>query len=130
LAASGLASKRIGEAAKPTTATAKPKAGKKAKGGAHAAKGAPAKAKATKKTTAAKNAAKAKKAAKAEEAQGPREGSKTAQVVAMLQRKGGATLPEIMSKMGWQKHYADVRIMPTCVDNPACGAVIAAMESA
>jgi hypothetical protein len=29
-----------------------------------------------------------------------------------------------------KKHYADVRIMPTCVGNPACGAVIAAMESA
>jgi hypothetical protein len=35
---------------------------------------------------------------------GPREGSKTAQVVAMLQRKNGATLPEIMKTMGWQKH--------------------------
>jgi hypothetical protein len=33
-----------------------------------------------------------------------REGSKTAQVVAMLQRKNGATLSEIMDKMGWQKH--------------------------
>jgi hypothetical protein len=33
-----------------------------------------------------------------------REGSKTAQVVAMLQRKNGATLTEIMDKMGWQKH--------------------------
>jgi hypothetical protein len=33
-----------------------------------------------------------------------REGSKTAQVVAMLQRKNGATLAEIMDKMGWQKH--------------------------
>jgi hypothetical protein len=22
----------------------------------------------------------------------------------MLQRKGGATLPELMTKMGWQKH--------------------------
>jgi hypothetical protein len=50
------------------------------------------------------NAPKAKKSAKAPEAAGPREGSKTAQVVAMLQRKGGATLPEIMDKMGWQKH--------------------------
>jgi hypothetical protein len=30
----------------------------------------------------------------------------------------------------WQTHYADVQIMPTCVGNPACGAVIAAMESA
>jgi hypothetical protein len=33
-----------------------------------------------------------------------REGSKTATVVEMLQRAGGATLPEIMAKMGWQKH--------------------------
>ena len=33
-----------------------------------------------------------------------REGSKTAQVVTMLQREGGATLAEIMLKMGWQKH--------------------------
>src|ERR1019366_3371353 len=31
-------------------------------------------------------------------------GSKTAQVVAMLQRKNGATLSEIMQSMGWQKH--------------------------
>jgi hypothetical protein len=76
----------------------------KAKRGAQAATGAPAKGKATKKTTPAKNAPKAKKAAKAEESAGPREGSKTAQVVAMLQRKNGATLAEIMEKMGWQKH--------------------------
>jgi len=51
-----------------------------------------------------KAAPKAKKAAKSQESAGPREGSKTAQVVAMLQRKGGATLEEIMEKMGWQKH--------------------------
>jgi Protein of unknown function (DUF3489) len=90
----------LGEAAEP----AKPKADKKAKGGAKAAKGAPAKDKATKKATPAKNAPKAKKAAKKEESAGPRAGSKTAQVVALLQRKNGATLPEIMEKMGWQKH--------------------------
>ena len=83
---------------------AKPKAHKKAKGGAQAAKGAPAKAKATKKTTAAKNAPKAKKAAKTREANAPRAGSKTAQVVAMLQRRNGATLAEVMDKMGWLKH--------------------------
>jgi hypothetical protein len=94
----------LGEAATPEAKAAKPKSDKKAKGGAQAAKGAPAKTKATKKTTAAKNAPKAKKAAKAEESAGPREGSKTAQVVAMLQRKNGATLAEIMAKMGWQKH--------------------------
>jgi hypothetical protein len=45
---------------------------------------------------------KAKQAA--QQATAPREGSKTAQVVAMLQRKNGATLAEIMEKMNWQKH--------------------------
>jgi len=35
---------------------------------------------------------------------GVREGSKTAQVIALLQRPNGATLEEIMSQMGWQKH--------------------------
>ncbi len=94
----------LGEAAKPEAEPAKPKVPKKAKGGAPAAKGAPAKGKATKKTTPAKSAPKAKKAAKTQEAAGPREGSKTAQVVAMLQRKNGATLGEIMAKMSWQKH--------------------------
>ena len=49
-------------------------------------------------------APKGKKAAKAQEAAGPREGSKTAQVIAMLQRKNGATLSEIMEHMGWQRH--------------------------
>ena len=94
----------LGEPATPDAEPAKPKAHKKAKGGAQAAKGAPAKAKATKKTAAAKNAPKAKKAAKAQESAGPREGSKTAQVIAMLQRKNGATLAEIMEKLSWQKH--------------------------
>ena len=82
----------------------KPKAERKAKGGKQAAKGAPAKGKATKKATPAKKAPKSPKAAKTPESAGPREGSKTAQVVAMLQRKNGATLAEIMDKMGWQKH--------------------------
>ena len=83
----------------------KPKAERKAKRGAQAAKGAPAKTKATKKASPTKNAPKAKKAAKPAKADsGPREGSKTAQVVAMLQRKNGATLTEIMEKMGWQRH--------------------------
>jgi hypothetical protein len=74
------------------------------KKGASTKKGAPAKAKATKKTTPAKSAPKAKRAAKAQESAGPREGSKTAQVIAMLQRKNGATLAEIMDKLSWQKH--------------------------
>jgi hypothetical protein len=84
------AAQRLGEevekeaAAEPAPA-AKPK---KAKAAPTAAKGAPKKAKATKDTT----------------AKPARDGSKTAQVVAMLQRKNGATLAEIMEKMGWQRH--------------------------
>jgi hypothetical protein len=98
-------------AATPAAEPAKPKADKKAKGGAQAAKGAPAKGKSTGKATAAKKSApaakpapKGKKAAKAPESEGPREGSKTAQVVAMLQRKNGASISEIMAAMGWQRH--------------------------
>jgi hypothetical protein len=49
------------------------------------------------------NATRAKKAPEGPEA-GPREGSKTSQVIAMLKREGGATLEEIMTAMGWQKH--------------------------
>jgi len=80
-----------------------PKAAAKAKGGARAAKGAPEKAKASKKATPAKGAPKAKKTPKGESSL-PREGSKMAQVIAMLQRKNGATLAEISEKMGWQAH--------------------------
>ena len=98
------AASRIWERIQGLGEAAKPKEERKAKGGAPAAKGAPAKAKATKKASGAKKAPKAKKAAKAQASAGPREGSKTAQVVAMLQRKNGATLAEIMDKMGWQKH--------------------------
>jgi hypothetical protein len=95
---------RIWERIQSLGEIAKPKAEPKAKGSAPAAKGAPAKGKATKKATPAKKAPKSPKAAKTPESVGPREGSKTAQVVAMLQRKNGATLAEIMDKMGWQKH--------------------------
>jgi hypothetical protein len=101
----------LGEAAqaepatKPAAATAKPKARQKAKGGARSAKGAPVKGKTTKKATPAKAAPKAKKAAKTKEAaSAPREGSKMAQVIALMQRKGGVTITEVMEKMGWQKH--------------------------
>src|ERR1017187_3638803 len=94
----------LGPPETPQADQPEPKTERKAKGGAQAAKGAPAKAKATKKATAAKSAPKGAKAAKTRETGGPREGSKTAHVVAMLQRKNGATLAGIMDKMGWQKH--------------------------
>ena len=80
-------------------ANAAPKKG--APKGQKGAKGGKPKAAATAKP---KKTTPAKKAAKAPETAGSREGSKTAQVVAMLQRKGGATLAEIMDKMGWQRH--------------------------
>jgi len=79
---------------------AKGKAARKAKGGARAPKAAPSKGKAAKKTTAVKSVPKGQKKASG----AVRDGSKTAQVVAMLQRKNGATLAEVMDKMGWQKH--------------------------
>jgi hypothetical protein len=37
-------------------------------------------------------------------AKAPREASKTSRVIEMLKREGGATLDEIMTEMGWQKH--------------------------
>ena len=98
-------------AAKPEAAPAKPKTGKKATGGAQSAKGAPVKSKAGKKATAAKKNAPAatkpastgKKPAKAD-SDGPRAGSKMAEVIAMMQRAKGASITEIMSAMGWQRH--------------------------
>jgi hypothetical protein len=81
-----------------------PKAPTKAKVAKQARHVAPAKPKSAKKTTPAKKATKPPKKAAKPKAEGPREGTKTAQVVAMLQRKNGATLEEIMAKMSWQKH--------------------------
>jgi hypothetical protein len=91
------------EEPKPEQAT-KPKAKKNAKGRAQSAKGAGVKGKAGKKAAPAEAAPKAKKAAKTKGDAGPREGSKTAEVVAMLQRKGGASISEIMKAMKWQRH--------------------------
>ena len=91
------------KASSKTTASAKkgaPKSQKNAKGG---------KPKATatakpKKTAPVKKAAKELKKAAKPKAEGVREGSKTATVVALLERKGGASLAEIMKATGWQAH--------------------------
>lgn len=65
----------------------------------------PAETKPTNEASPAKKAPKANTEPKPTNAEaGPRAESKTAQVVAMLKRDGGATLAEIMSSMGWQKH--------------------------
>jgi len=99
-------------AAKSEAAPAQPKGGKKgkppaepqAKRGARVAQGAPAKGPAAPKATAVKNAPRAKLAAPAPEVGVAERGSKKAEVIAMLRRKNGATLSEIMRTMGWQKH--------------------------
>jgi hypothetical protein len=63
-------------------------------------------------------------------ASAPRAESKGAKILELIGRPKGASLAEIQKATGWQAHYADVQIMPTCVGNPVCGAGIAAMESA
>ena len=65
---------------------------------------APKRASANKTARQKKNAPKGKKAAKAPEASAPRGGTKMGEVVGMMQRKNGATITEIMSAMGWQRH--------------------------
>jgi hypothetical protein len=81
--------------------SAQPKATKKARVPARSAHVAPAKGKAGKKATPPKKAAKAPKAAKAK---GARQGSKTAQVLELIKRPGGATLKELMASTGWLAH--------------------------
>jgi hypothetical protein len=54
--------------------------------------------------TRAKNTPRAPKQAAQPKATGVREGSKTATVVGLLERTGGATLAEIMTSTGWQAH--------------------------
>ena len=40
----------------------------------------------------------------AKEAKAPREGTKKAKILALLERKEGATLAQMMKATGWQKH--------------------------
>jgi hypothetical protein len=86
-----------------TAAGDKPKATKKASAGARGAHVAPAKAKAGKKARPAKRTPKGAKKAKAGKPEA-RGGSKTAQILDLLKRPGGATSTEIMKSTGWQAH--------------------------
>jgi hypothetical protein len=89
---------KVASTRKATTTKAAPKA---------ATAAAPAKAKKAAKSAKAKLAAKKKAVSKPvakKTASTARLDSKKAQVVALLQRKNGVTLVEIMDKMGWARH--------------------------
>ena len=73
------------------------KATKKATGGARRANSAPAKGKAGKKATPKK---KTPRSARTD----AREGSKTATILDLLKRPGGATAKELLKATGWQPH--------------------------
>ena len=76
-----------------------PKGAKKATGAKRARNVAPKKAKSGKKATPAKKAPKS-----AKKATGARDGSKTATILEMLKRPGGATAKELLKATGWQAH--------------------------
>jgi hypothetical protein len=84
------------------TATEKPEPPKKAHAGARSRHVAPSKGKSANKTTRAKKGA--KRAKVPEKATGARQGSKTAAVLDLLKRPGGATTKELMKATGWQPH--------------------------
>lgn len=81
-----------------------PKAPTKAPSAKPARRVAPSRPQSTQKTTRAKKAAQAPQKATKAKAKGVRPGSKTAAVLALLERKGGATLAELRKATGWQAH--------------------------
>src|SRR5712692_1980608 len=86
------------------TATEKPQPPKKAKVAAPKPHVRPTKAKSANKTTPAKKGAKAAHKAVAATPDRVRQGSKTAKVLELVKRSGGATLKHIMKATGWQSH--------------------------
>ena len=81
----------------PGASTTEPNAPKKAAAGARRANVASAKGKAGKKATPKKKAPRSAR-------NDAREGSKTAAILEMLKRPGGATAKELLKATGWQPH--------------------------
>ena len=89
------------EAAAAAKETEAPKKAHVAPRRAHVASPKP---KSGKKPTSPKKSTKAPKKAKSAKGESAREGSKTAKVLDLLKRSGGASLKELMKATGWQPH--------------------------
>jgi hypothetical protein len=88
-----------------TASAEEPKAAKKPRAAAHRAHVAPSKAKSGKKASPAKKDTQGRKSARSpKKATGSRQNSKTAKVLDLVKRSGGATLKELMKATGWQAH--------------------------
>ena len=89
----------------PTAPAEEPKAAKKPRVAPHRAHLPPSKAGSGKKASPADKAAKSPKSAKSpKKAVDARQGSKTAKVLNLLKRSGGATLKQLTTATGWQSH--------------------------
>jgi Protein of unknown function (DUF3489) len=87
-----------------TASSKKPKAKKKHRVAPRRAKVAPAKAKSPRKATAAKKAPKGHPEPQVAMSRVARDGSKTAKMLDLLKRPGGATSKELMKATGWLPH--------------------------
>jgi Protein of unknown function (DUF3489) len=87
-----------------TASSKKPKAKKKPRVAPRRAHVVPAKAKSARKATAAKKAPKGRPAPQVAKSRVARDGSKTAKMLDLLKRPGGATSKELMKATGWLPH--------------------------